>query len=226
MYYDLRTVCYEEFLDFIFDHPVAPQFRERSWGRAVTPANCWYDSIGLEVDLDVARNCEYFALLFCDPRGLLDRYDRGQIEQGLWWMQTGYNDGSVADILRADSLPAPRKVAMVRAMYFLYADLFAVEPLGNAPHMWWESLLRGFPDQAAGVSRWCARQRVQDAMFETLAQMLSLSAENCRIDALHGLNHLAHSGKERLIRDYLGQHDGLDETHRRYAERAIGGVLL
>ena len=23
MYYDLRTVCYEGFLDFIFDHPVA-----------------------------------------------------------------------------------------------------------------------------------------------------------------------------------------------------------
>ena len=63
-------------------------------------------------------------------------------------------------------------------------------------------------------------------MFQTLAKLLDLEAENCRIDALHGLNHLAHPGKEQLIREYLARRPWLDEEHRLYAERAIAGALL
>jgi len=58
-----------------------------------------------------------------------------------------------------------------------------------------------------------------------LSKLLELESVSCRIDALHGLNHLAHPGKERLIRQYLDRHAGLDEDHRLYAEKAIAGVL-
>lgn len=225
MYYDLRNICFENFLDFVFDHPVAP--RAAVANRNVDPRStaCWYDAVDLDIDFDPVRNCEYLALLFCDPRVLLNRYSRPQLAQGFWWMQASFNDGSAADILWTGSLPVERRVAMIEAMYFLYSELFATMPLGRAPHMWWENLARGIPGHLGGPGWWSDRQRIENAMFQTLAKLLELEAESCRVDALHGLNHLAHPGKEQLIRQYLARHAGLDLDHRLYAEKAIAGAL-
>ena len=226
MYYDLRTICYEGFLDFIFGHPVASQFSGAN--RDVDPCStaCWYDAVNLEIDFDPARNCEYLALMFCDPLELKKRYSRSQLEQGFWWMQASFNDGGAADVLWTDSLPVERRVAMVDAMYFLCSELFATTPLGRAPHMWWENVARGIPGHAGGLNRWADRQGIENAMFRTLAKLLELDAEKCRIDALHGLNHLAHPDKKQLIREYLAHRTRLGEVHRLYAERAIAGALL
>lgn len=225
MYFDLRTVSYEGFLDFIFDHPVAP--KASGTGKPVDPGptDCWYDQIDLDIDFDPARNCEYLTLLFCDPAELKTRYSRAQLIQGFWWMQTSFNDGSAADILWTTSLSLQRRTAMVESMYFLFADLFAVLPLGRAPHMWWESLAKDIPGHAAGPKYWADRQHLEEVMFDTLAKLLELESESCRIDALHGLNHLPHPRREKLILDYLASRPGLDEVHRRYAEKAIIGAL-
>lgn len=225
MYYDLRTVSYGGFLDFIFDHPAAPQKARPAVDADSGPDGCWYDEIDLEIDFDPARNCEYLTLLFCDPLELRNRYSREQMEQGFWWMQTSFNDGSAADVLWTASLPVKRREAMVQAMYFLYADLFAVQPLGRAPHMWWENLSKGLPGNVAGPKWWADRQSIENTIFECLAGLLDLESQNCRIDALHGLNHLAHPGKEQLIRNYLDRNPDLDESHRLYAEKAIAGAL-
>ena len=225
MYYDLRTVCYENFLDFIFDHPVSPHIFNANWNVDPRSSACWFDAIDLDIDFDPARNCEYFALLFCDPLALEGRYSVPQLEQGFWWMQASFNDGSATDILWTESLPVERRVAMVDAMYFLYSELFAAIPIGRTPHMWWENLTN-FPNHAVGAIWRADRQRIENALFRTLAKLLKLEAEHCRIDALHGLNHLAHPRKESLIRNYLARRPGLDRNHRRYAEGAILGELM
>lgn len=226
MYYDLRTICYEGFLEFIFNHPVSPQIVGEKPDVDPHCDACWYDAIDLDIDFDPARNCEYFALLFCDSRGLLGRYSLRQLEQGFWWMQTGFNDGSVADVLWTGSLPVGRRVAMISAMYFLYAELFSEVPMGRAPYMWWENLAKGIPGKAAGPTWQADRKRIENVIFKTLAKLLDLEAEDCRINALHGLNHLPHPGKETLILGYLARHPGLNDEHRRYAEGAISGELL
>lgn len=226
MYYDLRNVRFEDFLDFIFDHPVAPQFSEANWGRITKSTDCWYDSIELDIDFDPARNCEYLALLCSDPLAVRGRYSRSQLEQGFWWMQTSFNDGSATDILWTGSLPAARRIALVRAMYFLYAGLFAVEPLHRAPYMWWENIARRIPGYTGSITWGADRKYIEEAIFQTLAELLELEAEHCRIDALRGLAYLAHSDKQRLIRDYLDRHAEINDEHRRHAEGAIGGVLL
>lgn len=226
MYYDLRNICFEGFLDFIFDRPVAPQFQESNWGQVSRSAACWYDSIDLDVDFDPARNCEYFALLFSDPLAVMERYNRSQLEQGFWWTQTSFNDGSAGDVLWTGSLPLGRRIAMVQSMQYLYAELFAFEPLDRAPLNWWESMARRIPGCAGGITWWADRQYIEEAMFQTSASLLELDAENCRLAALRGLAYLAHPGKQRLIGDYLDRHPGLDEDHRRHAEGAIAGALL
>lgn len=226
MHYDLRHARFEEFLDFIFDRPVATQFREAYKGRDVPRQRCWYDDINLDIAFDPARNCEYFTLLFCDPTLLIGRYSWPQMEQGFRWMQASYNDGSAADILWSGSLPLERRLAMTQAMYYLYAEFFASHPLQGAPRKWWENLAGGVARYALWTHHASDRLLVEQTMFRVLSSILDLDAENCRIDALHGLNHLAHPKKEGLIRDYLARHPGLDENHRRYAEGAISGELL
>lgn len=226
MYYDLRHAKFEEFLDFIFDRPVAAQFREENRNRDVPRQNCWYDDIELEVEFDPARHCEYFALLFCDPMVLAERYTRSQLEQGFRWMQLSYNDGSAADILWAGSIPVERRLAMLQAMYFLYAELFSRDPLFGSAHMWWENLTGGIARYALWTEHATDRLKIEQSMFRVLSRILQLGTDHCRIDALHGLNHLAHPNKEGLIRDYLARNPELDEDHRRYAEGAISGELL
>ena len=226
MHYDLRYVRFEEFLDFIFDHPVAPQHCQTNWGRAAPFRVAWYDAIDLDIAFDPARNCEYLALLFCDPAVLIGRYSPSQLEQGFHWMQTSYNDGSAADILWTGSLPVERRAALVRSMYFLFADLFSAVPLHSAGRMWWENLASGIIGNVMRNRHAADRHRIEHAMFQTLSRVLQLEAEHCRIDALRGLNRLAHPKKEYLIRDYLVRRTDLDEMHRLYAERAISGELL
>lgn len=225
MHYDLRTISYEGFLDFIFDHPATPSISKGSGGAYGDPGGRWFDEIDLEIDFDPALNCEYLTLLFCDPRELLVRYSRAQIEQGLWWMQTSYNDGSAADVLWTASLPVERRLAMIRAMYFLYSELFSGHRFGRAPHMWWENLARPVAGLAGGEAWWADRHRIENAMFRTLSSLLDLDAEQCRIDALHGLNHLAHPDRELIIGNYLDRRSELDETHRTYARKAMAGAL-
>lgn len=226
MYYDLRTVCFEGFLDFAFDHPVSPAYADTN--RSIHPGrtDAWYDAIDIEIDFDPARHCEYFTLLFCDPLELPERYTLPQLGQAFWWMQASFNDGSVADVLWTGSLPIQRRIAMVDAMYFLYSDLFAAVPIGRSPHMWWENMARSVSGHVDGPDRQAERDQIADAIFGTLARLLELDSESCRIDALHGLNHLAHPRKEELIREYLTRHPDLDRDHRLYAEKAIAGALI
>lgn len=218
MYFDLRMVCYEDFLDFIFDHPVAPQFCGPASGRHEGPVAPWYDSIELDVDFDPARNCEFLTLLFCDARELPRRYSPERLEQGFWWMQKSYNDGSAADVLWTSSLPVHRRIAMVEAMYFLCAELFADAFLpGHALQMWWGNLTRSSPARGRAAGCRADRRLIEDKIFETLVRLLDLESETCRIQALHGLRQIAHPERARAIREYLNRYDGFDEDHRRYA---------
>ena len=131
MYYDLRTVCYENFLDFIFDHPVSPHIFNANWNVDPHSSACWFDAIDLDIDFDPARNCEYFALLFCDPLGLVGRYSVPQLEQGFWWMQARANAARYPETRpgQRDHCTRHRDPAFRRANIGL--GIYARQPLGH-----------------------------------------------------------------------------------------------
>lgn len=226
MRYDLRHVGFEGFLDFIFDHPVANQFLQANWQSPVPVEATWYDQIDLEVKFDASRNCEYLTLLFLDPVPALHRYSPSQVEQGLWWMQHGYNDGSATDTLCNLTLPVRQRAAMINAMYYFFAGLCETGQVGEARHMWWDSLIVESFGRTGRLGDRTARDHIWNAMFETLGRILRLDDEDSRFDALHGLNHLDHPWKEFLIQDFLETHPDLDQRYRRYAEGAQRGELL
>lgn len=215
MEYDLRYVRLDEFLDFIFDRPVAAQHREENWGRAVPREPRWFDSVELELDVDPIRNCEYFVLAFCDAGALAQRYTRSQLEQGFHWMQASHADGSVADILRADIIPVACRAAMVRSMASLFSDLFAADPLHSAPYLWWQNINRSIFSATFGARSEEERLRLRRAIIATLGEILTLDAPTCRSAALQGVALLPFADPARDTEDRRTRRAEVQARYRR-----------
>jgi hypothetical protein len=47
---------------------------------------------------------------------------------------------SVEEAIWSSEVPFEERANCVRAMYFLYAKLFAVDPLYTSSNMWWDAL--------------------------------------------------------------------------------------
>jgi hypothetical protein len=64
---------------------------------------------------------------------------------------------------------------------------------------------------------------VRSAMLESLSRILKIESLDCQISALHGLGHITHGDKKKVIEDFLNVHSTLDEKTRKYAREAMEG---
>lgn len=83
--------------------------------------------------------------------------------------------------------------------------------------MWWDSLCFDWHCGNRNRERGGEDLLMQDVMFQTLSEILSLDSEFCQDAALHGLGHLHHPGTERLVHDYLKERPTLNIKRREYA---------
>jgi hypothetical protein len=205
---DLSRFSFEEFITFLFDRDIPPE--SEKW-------NPWYWRT--EVMFDPARICDYYIRLFKQPGFLLERFSPAQLEEGFWAISShGYLGCSITELIWNADLPLADREECVKSMFYLYRDLFAVEPSETAGFMWWDSMCwhlwhRGEKDRLRGGED----LSMQDLMFETLVKILALDSENCQHAALHGLGHLQHPATEETIDDYLRRHPMLSDEARTYA---------
>ena len=99
----------------------------------------------------------------------------------------------------------------------LLERLFAREQLGDTCYMWWD-FFRSFSKKRDA--------KVNEAILLAMERVLLLPSNECRAAALHGLGHLRHPPKSRVIRKFLRSHPELDEEWRSFAVAAIAGELL
>lgn len=205
---DLSQFSFDEFVAFLFDRDIPP--KSEKW-------NPWFWHT--KTMFDPTRTCGYYTRLFQQPSFLLERFSPTQLEEGLWAVSSkGFLGCSVTDLIWNVELPLSAREECVRSMFYLYRDLFAIEPSGTAGFMWWHSVCwhlwhRGKKDRLRGGED----LSMQDVMFETLLQILALESENCQAAALHGLGHLHHPATARVIEDYLRRHPSLTDEGRAYA---------
>jgi len=83
--------------------------------------------------------------------------------------------------------------------------------------MWWD-LLRNFEVNVD--------LKVIEVMFQTMIEVLRVPSLACQVSALHGLGHIKHIGKRKVIEDYLRVNINLDNETRDYALAAIEGKIL
>ncbi len=121
------------------------------------------------------------------------------------------------------SVDFERRAECIRAMFFLYRDLFAVDELGTSCNMWWDCISSSSQVGHRSQSTLDDNRKIQDVMFDTLTKILYLESEECQGAALHGLGHLRHPNTEMVIRDWIATQPDLPEHDLEYAE-AIGSV--
>ena len=229
MYVDLRQASFDEFVAFVFDHPVVERDYAPDEDGLIrydpdAPKE-WYWEDDLRVDLDPARQVALLTELFRDPSVLRWRFTPEQRDQGFWFIFGAGGEEYFTRFLAEDVVPWPARQACIEAIYDLYAGLFLDEPWGTAPFMLWDILLDRFwsgEDDELPLSR--AQERpVRDTFFRTLSRILALPSPECQHAALHGLGHLRHPDTAAVVAEYLAAQPQLDPDLREYAERVRDG---
>jgi len=208
---DLRGISFDDFVAYAFDRPV-PVGREPNW---------WHsgeDTVVLVVDASL--QLRHSALLFHDPLFLTARFSAEQIEQGFWFLCHDVSDYAefFPRLLWRDDAPLDLRVEAVRAMFDLYAKLFAPFPTEAATYMWWDLLAEEALEEKGNFQLPSPDQEaVRREMVSTIARILQLEPRHCQEAALHGLNHVATAEEREPLIDAFLASRGVDDKLRSYA---------
>lgn len=220
-----NDLSFEGWVDYVFDHPVL----EPHWW--------WQDpESGLFQDWDEsaqpARTLSYLTELFLEPAGLIERFTRAQIDQGLNFLVSSSCSNHMFVLLNKE-LPWADRRACIDAMIPLYRKLMAPvygDDLGYvgqterptfACYMWWDVIT------ISGGLHHCDRERINTAVLNVFERVLELKAESCIESVLHGLGHWHLYLPERtelIVRQFLTRGD-ISQPLRRYAEHAAIGAV-
>lgn len=208
-------ISLEEWVQYFFDNPED----DNSW------------EFTLEDPIDSAEiELEYLTRFFKSAGTLLAPYSDKQVNNGLWYIAGPV--GAFIMILWDDELLWEMRERCIRAMYDLYASLFAIRcsphlghidekganPINAICYMWWDILPMAFhkaPFHPVGL--------------EVMARILTLDSIACQEGALHGLGHIALERKDEVvpvIDRFLEQHPNIRPELRVYALEARTGYIL
>jgi hypothetical protein len=209
---DLRGISYDDWLAFVFDHPVPPQGEKE-----------WYFKVDLDVEADAGRQVAFLTRLFLEPEVVVGRYTPGQIEQGFWFMFGGGSGEWFRDPLWDPSVSREARQGCIETLPELYARLLQRCALGTIPFMLPDLLAFEY---GSGFRRPEADEedrRVQQALFTAFRRMLDSRHPATQEAALHGLHHLEHPAGKQTIRAWLDSDSNLPQEVRRYAEDVLAG---
>src|SRR5579859_779342 len=183
----LSALSFDEWLAFVFDHPVDESRLE--W--YFDPDSDWWDGLPRTTISYLARAFENAATLF-------EPYSDAQLNQGLWYLASNACSNHMLALLD-ESVPWPERQRCLRAMSALYQQIFnprctptlghldeqPSNPLNRVCYMWWDILpVYGRPNLPA-------RGALDQECLQVMAATLALPNEACQESALHGLGHWA-----------------------------------
>lgn len=221
----LSDLTFEEWIHFVFDHPVDDSRLEWYWD---IEAEWWDGPPGLTV--------EYLTQAFEYSESVLGPYSDSQLNQGLWYLASNACSNHMFALMDS-SVPWPARQRCIRSIGSLYRDCFAKRctshlshldepgagPLNSVCYMWWDIIpLAGQPDDPA-------HKEIDQAILQVMETTLQLTSIACQESAFHGLGHwhLRYPGQvEDIIQSFLGDNKGLPENLQRYALSALNGCVL
>lgn len=214
---DIREATLREFEDFIFDHAV----------HGIGSDMVWYHQFDLVIHYDAAHSTQRLIELFRNAHSLPSKYDQAKLEQGCWALFGAGFDGNLNDLIWESDIPLEAKEALISSMFFMYRDLFALDPLGDACEMWWDGLAYDInPMRRVDPANNSAHKRIQNVMFETLSKILKLDSADCQSAALHGLNHVFHPETKCVVNDFVRRNPNLSDEYVEYATLCANGQAM
>ncbi len=207
------NLSFDEWVKFTFDHPVTDPawYWSDSWDEFW---DAWSEGFAPEQQLRYATQLFQGASVL-----LIGTYSIEQINQGLTMLLSGPTDFRIADLIWSRQLSLPVREGCIASMVRLFQSVFSRVVVEHACFMWWDEL-REWDHQED------RDPRSKEAILTALELILNLPSRDCQMSALHGLGHLRHPDKEKIIRGYVQRHSELDEEIREYAQAAIEGTVL
>ncbi|MBI5687640.1 MAG: hypothetical protein HZC54_21425 [Verrucomicrobia bacterium] len=218
----LTNLTFEEWVRYLFDHPV-------------TDPGWHFDIDADDAKLEPQQVVSYATRLFEGAGELLAPYTDAQVNQGLWFL---ISEGvSPLYTLNDPVVPLPDRVGCVRAITEVFKQCFLPrctphlsamdEPgagaLNPVCYMWWDIFpLRGEPQDES-------RREINAARLLVMETTLELPSVACQESALHGLAHWGIYYKEpcqNIISAFLRRHPDLRPELREYAECAKHSHVL
>ena len=215
MVYDLDHFTFEEWLKFVFDHPVVDPtgltYKEKHWYLQGE----WYST-----PWNGFRQVEFCTKLFENPSVIKGKYSWEQIEEGLWFLLNEV----VLYLLHDTEIPWINRKKLIENMGILYEKLFLDDLITLTCFMWWDGLCYNYY-RNNGVAENEDSRNVQNTAFETLRRILKIESISCQVAALHGLGHVRHPETASVINKYLIQNPHLSKRIQDYAKGCIEGTM-
>lgn len=205
----------EEWAQYIFDNP--------------EDDDSWEFTLQNPLDSDEIE-LEYLTRFLENAGTLLAPYSDKQVNNGLWYI--GGPIGAFMWILKDGELPWEMRERCFRAIYDLYAKLFAprcsphlghldepgTNPVNLICYMWWDILALPLYEPPFDL-----------LSLEVMTRILTIDSIACQEGALHGLGHLAFYREDEVaavIDQFLEQHPNIRPELRAYALAAKSGCIL
>lgn len=168
---DISGLSYEEWLSFVFDHPV----HEPLWH--------FSDEWGYDVS-NPEKTLGYVTQLFTNPAILLKRFSLPHLEQGFWFLPSA---NGLMWLILLPSIPWQARLSAIRSIGTLFETFFSQVELGTSIYMWWDSLITycAWEDKDLITDRGVLREVVA-----VMAQLASSPSPRVRESVRHGVEHL------------------------------------
>lgn len=225
MEHELKNLTFEDWVQYVFDHPVA----DPAWHFDVDAA--WWDE-----DAHSAQALAYLTRLFDNGRELLSVYSGAQVNQGLWFLVHNACSNHMF-VLDNSDLPWLERQHCIEAFYTLAEQVFVprctshlshldeagVGAINSICYMWWDILpYYGSPELPE-------RADMDRVFLGVMEKTLGLDSVACQEGALHGLGHwqLYYPAiVDNIIDDFLMKNINLRPELREYALNARQGAVL
>lgn len=221
----LTHLAFEQWLTYVFDHPVGETGQEWYWADDAD----WWD--GSHSD-----TIHFLTQAFENAASLLQHYSDAQLNQGLWYIASNACSNHMLSLLDP-GVPWAARQRCVRSFHQLFEQCFArrctphlshldepgASPLNLVCYMWWDIL--PIIGQPANPDQVALDQEILGVMESTL----QLGSIACQESALHGMGHW-HSQYPlqvtKVIDLFLQNQNGLRKELRTYALAADRGCIL
>jgi hypothetical protein len=221
----LSDLTFEEWVIFVFDHPVDESRLEWYWDLEAD----WWEG-------PPARTVEYLSRAFENPVSVFAPYSDSQLKQGLWYLASNSCSDHMFALLDV-GVPWTERRRCIRSFSSLYEHCFAERctphlshldepgagPLNAVCYMWWDIIpIFGQPKDPT-------RAEMDREILQVLESALKLDSIACQESALHGLGHwqLYYPQQVReIIKAFLQRNPGIREDLRTYAMSASSGHVL
>lgn len=171
---NLTDLSFDEWLDFVFDHPVA-----------IGISDAWHFQDEWSYISSESSLIYRLENLFINSASLVDKYSLEQLNQGFWFIPS--SNGFMWSIL-SDNVAMEDRKKCIFSIYDLFNNLFCrYEELNVSAYMWWDSFFSYCSFKEKNLS---TEIDIFEQIILTIANIMQIGNQLSIDSSIHGIDHI------------------------------------